>query len=251
MKVWTIAKLSLLEYLRDRYIVLVLGIGLLLIFLAAFLSELTLDEVRRLYFHLGLLGIHLSLLFLSLMLGAFTLQKEVERQTCLLILAQPISRTQFLLGKAFGIGLLLALVWSGAGLFHYLFGGMDYPLLTYANIYFTLLIETFFVAGLALCFSTFARGVIALIGAVIIWLGGQWREDMLFFAKRGVESHFQDFVQFIHKILPPLNELNYRTLHVVDGGLPPHWYWVWTKVILMTALFLSLANLIWRRKDIL
>jgi ABC-type transport system involved in multi-copper enzyme maturation permease subunit len=251
MKVWRIARLSFLEYIRDRYIVLVLGIGLVLIFLAAFLSELTLDETRRLYFHLGLMGIQLSLLFLSLMLGAFTLQKEVERQTCLMILAQPVSRSQFLMGKALGIGLLLALVWSGAGLFHYLFGGMDYPIVNYVNIYLTLLIEVFFVASLALCFSTLTRGIVALIGAMIIWLGGQWREDMLFFSKRGVEGPFQSFVQLIHKVLPPLNELSYRTLHVVDGGLPDHWYWVWLKVILMAAFFLSLANIFWRRKDII
>jgi ABC-type transport system involved in multi-copper enzyme maturation permease subunit len=92
-----------------RTLALFLAVLLLAVRLA---SPLTLGEGRRVTLDLGLALISLFGFLLVLLLGTRMVQREVEGRTILLVLARPVRRVEFLLGKYLG---LLAVVGIGVG----------------------------------------------------------------------------------------------------------------------------------------
>lgn len=101
--VYAIALNTFREAVRDRVLVGVLGFaGAVLLFTLA-LAELSLHQQARVVHDIGLASISMFSVIVSVFLGASLLYKEIERKTLYVILPKPIRRTEFLLGKYFGI----------------------------------------------------------------------------------------------------------------------------------------------------
>lgn len=107
----TIARTGFQEYLRDRFAHICFFIALFLMAMSVALGSLSLEEQTRIMIHFGLTSIHLCCLGLVSFFGAFCMQKETERQTCLLILARPLNRAQFLIGKYLSVFFIMLTVW--------------------------------------------------------------------------------------------------------------------------------------------
>lgn len=245
-----IARMTLTELLRDRFVALIGFVAFLLLALSGFLGSLTLDEQRRLLVHLGFSGFQITLVGLALFLGSWSLQRELDRQTCLLVLSRPISRTQFLLGKWMGAFHLLALFWVFLGLLHLALLGFDVDFPRYAFVHSTLLIEAAFILCLCLFFATFLKPLLALASTFTLWLAGHWREDMIFFANRADDSFFKSASRAAYWIFPPLDRLEIRTLHVLESGVPAHVGWPLLQLFFWSTLLLFSAQLVWRRRDL-
>ena len=82
------------------------GLGYVAIML--FLSDLVLKELPMVK-AFALLGIYFFNAVIALFLGTTSFYRDVERKTVYFILAKPVSRAQFLLGKFFGLCLVIFL----------------------------------------------------------------------------------------------------------------------------------------------
>src|SRR5688572_46674 len=107
-KTWVLAKTSFRELVRERVFWLVAGLAIFLLCLSLLLGELSFDERERLLWDFGLAAAEIGALAMALFSGSYLIPREVERQTCLLILAKPVSRFQFLLGKWLGSAAVIA-----------------------------------------------------------------------------------------------------------------------------------------------
>lgn len=102
-RIYAIALNTFREAVRDRVLIGVLGFaGAVLLFTLA-LAELSLHQQLRVVQDLGLASISLFSVLVAVFLGASLLYKEIERKTLYVILPKPIRRSEFLLGKYFGI----------------------------------------------------------------------------------------------------------------------------------------------------
>lgn len=81
----------------------VLGFASAVLLFTLALAELSLHQQARVVNDIGLASISLFSVIVSVFLGASLLYKEIERKTLYVILPKPIRRTEFLLGKYFGI----------------------------------------------------------------------------------------------------------------------------------------------------
>jgi hypothetical protein len=93
------------EAVRDRVLNGMLGVALAVLVFSLALSELALDQKRRIVLDIGLASISLFSVVMAVFLGSSLLYKEIERKTLYVILPKPIRRHEFLLGKYFGIAL--------------------------------------------------------------------------------------------------------------------------------------------------
>lgn len=98
-KVWTLARTTLREMLRERVFMVAVLIAIVLLALSFLLGALSFAEQRKILADFGFLAVQISGLGVSLFAGAYLLAKEIEKQTCLLILSRPVTRSQFILGK--------------------------------------------------------------------------------------------------------------------------------------------------------
>src|SRR4051812_6925954 len=100
---WVIAKNTFREIIRDRILYGLHIFAILLIGFSLVLGELSFAEQTRISINFGLAGIHLSAITLSIFIGSSLVAKEIEKQTILTLLARPVSRLQFLVGKYLGL----------------------------------------------------------------------------------------------------------------------------------------------------
>ena len=104
----TIAKNTLKLEIRDKIWIALLAFGLGYVAIMLFLSDLVLKELSMVR-AFALLGIYFFNAVIALFLGTTSFYRDVERKTVYFILSKPVSRAQFLLGKFFGLCLVIFL----------------------------------------------------------------------------------------------------------------------------------------------
>ena len=215
------------------------------------MGQLSFDESQKILADIGLTAVQISSLGLALFIGSFMLSREIEKQTCLLMLSRPISRTEFLLGKFGGIVLLISILnltlpWALLALLNRwdLAGHM-------AQIILSIWLEALVVLALVFMFSVFLRPVLAVLVGVVIFLCGNWLEDMNFFAKRSNDSFFKVASEVAKWCLPNFYRFNWKNYFFLEKGIASEevgqlilHYVPWI------TLFLVLAITAFRRKDI-
>ncbi|MDB4974059.1 MAG: hypothetical protein JWN48_2400 [Myxococcaceae bacterium] len=102
-RIYAIALNTFREAVRDRVLYGVLGFAVAVLFFTLALAELSVHEQARVVNDVGLASISLFSVMVAIFLGSSLLYKEIERKTLYVILPKPIRRSEFLLGKYFGI----------------------------------------------------------------------------------------------------------------------------------------------------
>src|SRR5581483_11384383 len=100
--IWHIAKSTLQLEIRDRILFAIVGFGIFYWLVVSFLGNLVLHELPMVK-SFGLAGVYFFNAIVALFLGTTSFFKDVDRKIVYFVLAKPISRAQFLLGKFFGL----------------------------------------------------------------------------------------------------------------------------------------------------
>ena len=95
------------ESVRDRVLYNLAGFALLVIGASYLIGQLTAGQDVKIIKDLGLAATSVFGLFIAIFIGIGLVSKEVERRSIYALLAKPISRTQFIIGKYFGLVLTL------------------------------------------------------------------------------------------------------------------------------------------------
>ncbi len=253
-KVFTLAKTTLQEMLREKVFSIVLLIAIALLGLSFLLGALSFAEQRKILADFGFLAIEIGLLGVSLFSGSYLISKEIEKQTCLLILSRPVSRQQFILGKILGVVALNTLLLLSLGLVLGLLlnvGSDAHILSSYLKICLSLWFESSVILGWVICLSLIVRPVLALGGGVIVFLLGHWLGDLTFFAQKSKDEFFILGVRFFHWVTPNLYKLNWKSAYFLDNGIPvQNILWMLAHMTGWMILLVLIANFFFRRKDI-
>ena len=194
------------------------------------------------------------MLGISLFSGAYLLAKEIEKQTCLLILSRPVTRDQFILGKIFGVLALNTLLMIFLGVLLWaLLGLWNEPQLwgSFAEICLSLWFESAVILGLVIWLSLVVRPVLALSSGFVIFLLGHWLGDLAFFAEKSKEAVFIQAVKVLHWIVPNLYRLNWKSAYYLEKGLSgSDVLWMAAHMTGWFLIYILLTNFFFRRKDI-
>lgn len=261
-RIWAIALNTFREAARIRvlYGVLVLVLGSN--GLALVLGQLSFHEAGRVARDVGLAGISLFGSLTAIFLGVFLLYTEVARRTIHAIVAKPISRWEFVVGKYLGMALVLTvlvgvfalamiamLVVQGAGQDAWMSSGV-------AKALVLSWFEVLTVAAIAIFFSSFSTPFLSGIFALAVWVIGRVAPDL-----EAQAGHAAPWIRVTTKvaleIVPDLHlfAVSGRTL---DGtAVSVHGEFVpWSYVALAGAhglgwivALLALAALLFHRRD--
>ncbi|MGE0632387.1 MAG: ABC transporter permease [Pseudobdellovibrionaceae bacterium] len=250
-KIFVIATISVTEIFRDRIFISLIIVALALMFLSLLLGQLSFAEQTRILAHFGMTSIHLLMVGLSLFLGCYALSREIDKQTYTTLLARPLSRTAFLLGKYFG------LVFTAATSVVLLFAVLSFLLPT--EIYLRglvtacvgVVLESFVLFAASLFASTFIRPSTALFFTLGLFLFGHWLPDLMFFAEKSKSEAFIFFAQNIQYVVPNLYSFNWREIGMLETP-PPISGLLWPVLhsLIWSAIFFLAASFVIRRKDL-
>lgn len=175
------------EAVRDRILYNLVFFALLLVASTPLLGQISVGVQRVLLINLSLSAISIFGTVISIFLGISLVSKEIERRTLYPVLARPVGRGEFIVGKY--LGLAGTLVTNSAamalGFYLTLWGVMGRIGRTDANvliaIYFILL-QFLVIIGLSLLFSSFSSPVLSALFALCLFVAGTFAADLRSFA---------------------------------------------------------------------
>lgn len=213
-QIFTIAKNTYLETVRDKIILGGAFATVLILLFSAFVGSLSLGQEVRVVTDFGLTAVYLLQLFITFFVSVSLIQKEIVGKTIYLIVPKLERREYFLLGKAFGFLLALSvfslvnsallsivLVSKGAAAF--------IPGVLFATFFG--LLESALLIFIAMFFSLFASPLLALLFTVGVYLIGHSGSIILFLMKKFSGSYFMlGVLKLTYFVLPNLDKLNVR-----------------------------------------
>jgi len=219
-RVLAIARNTVREAVRER-LVLVLGLfGFALVIGSQALSPLALGEGRKVVIDFGLAGSMLLATLLSVFLGSTLLHKELERRTLDPILAKPIRREEFVLGKFLGLWfttavLLAAMAFILASVVTVAYGETPWSILGATALS---AIELGIVTAVVVLFSSFTTPALTAFFGIAAVVVGHFAEDLRYFASHGAPAGVRALTEAVYWTLPHLSVFNARGLAV--HGVP-------------------------------
>lgn len=209
-----IAKVSWIEALRERILYGLLAFCIGLILLSAVLSYVTLGWQVRIVTDLSLSAISLGGSAMALLLGVRSVAGEVERKTAYPVLARPISRWTYVLGRYLGVVATVSLnvllmsvaatvmiaAYSNEGSFQYQAGA-------YVTTLGLLLLRLAVVAGIAVLFSSFTSSTVAFIASIGAVIAGSFTSDLRYFMGQSDSPLTQKLGDLLYWLLPDLSTL--------------------------------------------
>ena len=208
------------EVLRERVVLVVALFGVVLAVGAQGLAPLALGEGRKIVLDFGLAGSSLLATALAVFLGSTLLHKELDRRTIYAVMAKPIRREEFLLGKFLGLwgtsGLLLAGMTGTVMAAVTLFYG-ETPWGAAQALWLTFL-ELGIVTSIVTLFSSFTTPALTAFFTLAAFVAGHFAEDLRYFAKQGASPAVAALTETAYWALPHLEVFNARGL--VAHGIP-------------------------------
>jgi ABC-type transport system involved in multi-copper enzyme maturation permease subunit len=176
------------EAVRDRVLYNLIVFALLMVAASLLVGQITIGIERQVLVNLGLTAISLFGLVIAIFIGIGLVSKEMDKRTLYTVLARPVRRWEFIVGKFCGlVGTLLvntffmALGFFAALLYlaHRLQRADGWLLVA---IYFIVL-EFVIVTALALLFSSFSSPLLSAVFAFALFIIGTFAEDLRGFAQ--------------------------------------------------------------------
>lgn len=243
-----IARHTFREAVRAQVLYVLSASGLVMVLGATLLAPLALGQVKRIVIDLGLTSMSLIGFLVLTLLGTTLVAREIERRTVDLLLAKPIRRADYVLGKYLGLASTVALLVLAQAIFLTVAlvlatGEADWrPLAGCAMVF----VELLMLASLVLLYGSFAGPLVAAFLMMATYAAGHLAGDLYGFA----ESADLPVLTWCTFILPNLASLDLRA-EVVHGAPFDGWRILLALAhgVSYTAFALTVAVLVFGRRE--
>ena len=220
-RVGTVAVNTFREALRDRVLYNLVFFALVMMAAAILVGQISVNIEQIVMITLGLSAISIIGLLISVFIGVGLVSKEIDKRTLYALLAKPLRRWEFILGKFAGLALTLTVNTAAmsAGLFLALFyvkhsiERADTVVLV--AVYFILL-KLALVVALAMLFSCFTTPLLAILFSAGIYIAGLFVHEMRNMQAGTIDPALGGFLRGISYVLP--NFENFDVMGAVAHG---------------------------------
>src|SRR6266704_1559632 len=105
--IFPVAVITFKEGIRNRAVYGIIILSLLMLTVNFLICEIIMREVGKVAVDIALSTVSFSGLLLVLFVGINLMAKDLDRKTIYMVLARPISRTQYIVGKFLGMVTLI------------------------------------------------------------------------------------------------------------------------------------------------
>ena len=240
------------ENLRDKILYNLVIFALLLTGSSVLLGTLTWGEQVKIMKDIGLASMNLFGVLIAIFIGIGLVAKELERRTIYSIIAKPVPRYQFLLGKYIGlmltlfvnmafmlVGFLLMLLFVGVG--------FDSALWKAIGLIF---VELLVITAVAVLFSTFTTPTLSGTFTLAIYVIGSLTDDLRELGRKLSSGPADAILDSLYYALPNLQYFNVKGQAVHAMPIEPSYVLSAAAYgVGYTAAVLVLACAIFQRRD--
>lgn len=210
--VTALARGTFRETVRDRVFYLVAVFGFVMLASTAVLSPLTIGAQAKIVSDVGLAAMVLLGLLVVVFVGSGMVRKEMDKGTITTVLARPVGRREYLLGKYLGLNLTMIAMLAVMGALFLLMlllspGAFSLRFLT--AFYLTYL-ELAVVTAVVVFFSTCVSPVLAAVFTLGVFATGHLSQSIRDFGRLQTGPFAQPLSTFVYYVTPNLEVFNVR-----------------------------------------
>jgi ABC-type transport system involved in multi-copper enzyme maturation permease subunit len=213
------------EAVRDRVLYNLVFFALLMIAASVAVGQISIGIEQTVIVSLGLSAISVIGLLISVFLGVALVSKEMDKRTLYTLLAKPVRRSEFLLGK-FG-GLVLTLAVNTAAMALGLLLAMLYvkhslersDTVVLVAVYFILL-KLALIVALALLFSCFTTPLLAILFTMGLYIAGLYVQELRNLPIEVLSPAMSAFTKWLSYLLPNFENFNVMAMAAHGRAVP-------------------------------
>jgi ABC-type transport system involved in multi-copper enzyme maturation permease subunit len=252
MKIRAIALNTFREAIRDRILYLLLFVAAASLIFSRLLALLTVGDRIKIITDVGLASLSVFGALMAILIGTGLVYKEIDKKTIYTLLAKPIHRWQFLLGKFFGLILtlfvmlfLMSLIFIVILLVHR--GPLEWRMFLALAFIF---LEMSLITAVALLFSCFSTPILSSIFSLAFYVIGHVSWGLETLIGKLQTGFSRTLARVLYTLIPDLENFNFKTEIVHHLPIPPQVFlWATLYGVCYTAFVLALAVLVFRRRD--
>jgi len=233
------------EAVRDRILYLFIGFAVVMVLSSKLFGMLTVGDETKIIKDIGLAAMQFFSMLIAVMMSMILISREVDSRTVFNILAKPVRRWQFILGKYLG---LVSIVAANLALITFVLmltvlvvaGELDLMLLFAGAM---TMLEMLVLAAFATLF--------AVLMTLAVFIVGHMSADLWLLTRQLPGALTKTVIAVVYYLLPNLERFNFRTEVVHDLAIPGAavgWAVLYATAFVVVVLFL--ANLRFRGKDL-
>jgi ABC-type transport system involved in multi-copper enzyme maturation permease subunit len=252
----TVAANTFREAVRDRVLYNLVFFALLMIGAAILVGQVSIGIERDVIISLGLSAISVVGIFIAVFLGVALVSKEMDKRTLYSLLAKPVKRWEFLLGKFVGLVMTLTVNTAAmaAGLYIALWSinraWQPSDIYILMAVYLILL-KLAIIVALALLFSCFTTPFLAILFTAGMYLAGLLAGDLRTVHGVELDPSTLKWMRGISYLLPNFENFNVMGAVVHGRSLPVALVWQATLyALLYTAIVLTGAAIVFSRRNL-
>lgn len=221
---WTpllaIVKSTICGYIRERVLVIVVVFAFILMMSSYVLAPLAVGAQKKIIVDVGLASISLFGVLLVILLGAGSYSREKDKGILPSLLAKPISRFEYLVGRYVGtvttiaiVMVVMALVYLGV-----MWASRTTVTQTMLQAMYLSVIEIALLTSVLTFFSTFSSPVLCSFFTLCVFISGHLSKDLLAFAEHFGSPPLQVMSTVFYYVLPNMSLFDIRSEAV--HGIP-------------------------------
>ncbi|MBN8564307.1 MAG: ABC transporter permease [Leptolyngbya sp. UWPOB_LEPTO1] len=241
------------EVMRDRILYLVMFYAGALILANYLLPEIAATTEKKILLDLALATMPVIGLIVAIFIGTGLVNKEIEKRTVFVLIAKPVSRAEFIIGKHLGLSAVLAVLIAAMSLIAVGILLVEKIPFSLPNLLISsgfLLLQLSLISAIAILFGVFTSSLLAMMLSFGIYLMGQLSPDIVKFGKLTKNPVIETVTQGLYLVLPDLTRLDLKNQAVYNLIPAP-------QILLGNALYaflyiafvLTIASLIFSRRE--
>lgn len=241
------------EAIRDRILYLFIGFAVVMVLSTKLFGMLTVGDEVKIVKDIGLASMRFFSMLIAVMMSMILISREVDNRTVFNILAKPVRRWQFILGKYLGLVAIVAanliLITLVLMMMVVIVAGEFDPMLIFAAA--MTILEMLVLAAFATFFAVLTRPILGSLMTLAVFVVGHLSADLWLLTQQLPGALTRTVVAVIYYLLPNLERFNFDTEVVHDLPIPGAaigWAAVYAGAFVAVVLFL--ATLRFQSKDL-
>jgi Cu-processing system permease protein len=244
------------EAVRDRVLYNLVFFALLMMAAAILVGQISIGIENIVIITLGLSAISVIGLLIAVFIGVGMIWKEIDKRTLYALLAKPVRRWEFLVGKFAGLVLTLSVNTAAmaAGLWLallYIQHAQERNDLTVLIAVYFILLKLALVVALALLFSCYTTPLLAILFTAGLYIGGLFVQEMRNLRADLMGPVLRAGLRWLSYLLPNFENFDVMASAAHARSIPASLVAQNTLyAILYCAVLLTAASLIFSRRDL-
>ncbi|KAF3885097.1 MULTISPECIES: ABC transporter permease [Nostocales] len=223
-RVFVLANNVFREVVRDRILYIVCFYTIVLGIAIRLLPDFAAATEDKMFLDFGLAAMSILGLIVAIFVGTGLVNKEIEKRTILVLIAKPVSRSEFITGKYLGLLMVLAVLMAAMTVIYLIFlhmGHISYPIVSILVSTIFLFFQLSLMAAIAVTLGVFTSSILATALTFAIYLAGNITQDLLQLGRLSQNPSIERITQALYLVLPDLSRLDLKNDAVYGFGALP------------------------------